>query len=882
MRLLRKLWRRIRAVVLRRRLDAELDDEMAFHLEMEVDHLARQGTPADQVQRRARLAFGAFQRFREEARDARGIGTLDDLVRDLKHGFRSFRRRPLFTIVLLSTLSLGVGGAAAIFGAVNGILFTPLPYPDQDRVMTVWQRGPSGTDADVAPANFLDWRERNRSFEHLTAMEPYGLDWASADGPVHLSAWLVYEGFFETFGTRLLLGRAPRPDEHVAGRGDVVVLGHQVWVERFGGAHDVVGRVVSLDQRPYTIIGVMPAGFATPSDAVVWAPKILQGWETRSRTGGFYRVFGRLTPGVTLEQARREMTELGAALAREHPATNARSTVNVVPIHEQLVGPTRNALWLLLGAVGLVFAIVVANAVSLELARAVGRQREFVVREALGAARSRITRQLVTESSMIAVAGAGLGFGIAHLILGAIKSLAPITMPRPDTLVADGRVLVFAIAASLIAAMSTAIAPAAVAKHRLQAHMLEGGRSTTHSRRLGRLQSGLVVIQVALSLMLLVGAGLLLRSFTSVLTEDRGFRANGVAVVVAQSWSYYPSPAERINFVREVIERLEYHPAIQAAAMTSSVPLMESIGPEHSTIFVDGAPPPSAGEQAPRVHFSVVSPGFFDVLDIPVVRGRDFDTRDQPGSAQVAIVNQAFVRRYIPDEVPLGKRIRFRVPEGTNSAEPAHEIVGVVGDVRRFGLTEPARPAVYLPHQQSPNGANGFLVRGSGRAGDLVLAAKQVMAEINPSMPLHREVTMVELVGASVRERRFLMVILLGFAGLALGLAATGLFGLMSFTTQERTREIGVRMAFGASRHAVVGLVLRRGGGLALAGILLGAAGAAALTRVLGSMLYRVTPLDPAAFLGAATVLLVAALLATWYPAWRAASIDPLSALRSD
>ncbi|HEX6739028.1 MAG TPA: ADOP family duplicated permease, partial [Vicinamibacteria bacterium] len=782
----RKLGRRLRALLARPALDRELDEELAAHIEMETAKLVAEGLEPAEARRRALAEFGGLERFREEAQDARGVRPLEDFWRDLRLGARSLRRRPGFTAVVLLTVGVGVGGSAAIFGAVDGMLLTPLPYPEADRVLTVWQHDPrTPVPQEATPADFLDWRERAASFTRLTAMEPFGLDWQSAEGPVYLPTWLVYEGFFEAFGTPPLLGRTFRDDEHASGRGDVVVLGHRLWQRRFAAAPDVVGRVLQLDGRPHVVVGVMPAGFAQPSDEVVWAPKILQGWEPQSRTSHFYSVFGRLRPGVAARQAEAELNAIAAQLAREHPHAGADWPVSVVPLPEHVVGGARRALLLLLGAVGFLLAVVTANVASLQLARAAGREREFAVRGALGASPGRVMRQLLAENLLLAAGGAGLGFAAARLALDLARAWAPPGLPRVTELKADGDVFVFALVVSVLAVVATGVVPILAARRaRLQASLAQGGRAVTGGRWVARGQSALVTVQLCLSLVLLIGAGLLVRSFVSVLSQPRGFRSEGVVAVIVQSWGYYETPTARTAFVREVTERLSAQPGIKGAGMTSSIPLMETIGAEQAPVVIEGAPPPAPGESPPLVQFTVATAGLFPALGIPMRQGRLFEPHDEAAGRQVAVVSESFARRYWPGQNPLGKHLTFGgSARGRQPSAVPREVVGVVGDVRRRALHEAALPAVYLPHAQLPTGANAFVVWGEGQPADLLRRVREVVWQLNPALPIYREATMPELVGGSVRERRFLLALLGGFALLALGLAFAGGAGVLFATT---------------------------------------------------------------------------------------------------
>ncbi|MGE0555952.1 MAG: ABC transporter permease [Gemmatimonadales bacterium] len=879
----RKLLRRLRALVRRRRLDDELDDELAFHLAMEVERYLADGLEPAEARRRARLAFGAVQDHREATRDARGLGALDDLLRDLRHGARGLRRRPGYAVVVLLTLGAGVGGSAAIYGAVDGILLTPLPYPAPERVMGIWQTDlAKGLERlEPSPANFLDLRDRTRSFRSLTAMEPFGFDLQGDEGPIYLPSWLVYRDFFETFGMRPSLGRLPRPDEYDEGATPVVVLGHGAWQRWFGADSGVIGRAYQMDGLARTVVAVMPPEFAMPRADVVWAPKLVTGWERQARSNTFYTVFGRLADHATPETAAAELETLAASLRLEHPRINAGLGLVAVPLPIQVVGEARDAMLLLLGAVGLVLLVVMANVGSLQLARAAGRAREFALRGALGAGRRRVIRQLVTENLLLAGLATVLGFAVARAALAGIRSLAPAGFPRLDQLTADGHVLLFAGLVSAIVVLSAGVWPARVATGiRLHDSMGSGGR-TTGGPRLGRAHGGLVVLQVGFSLVLLIGAGLLTRSFLTLLREDRGFRVAGTVTFTVQSWSYYDAPAARVRFVGEVLDRLRSTPGVRAAGMLSAVPLAASIGAEHTALAVDGLEATEPNGAQRQVHYVAATPGALEALAVPVTAGRGLEARDRADALPVALVNQAFVARYFGELDPIGKRIAVGVLRG-GTPPTRREIVGVVGDVRRLALSEAPLPTVYLPLAQAPTGANAFVIRGEGDPMALLTAGKRILHAVNPAIPVYHEATMAELVGASVQDRSFLLAILAGFATLALGLAAAGLFGLMSYRISDRTREIGVRMAFGAGRGRVLAMVLRQGAALAATGIALGLAGSVAVTHSLASRLYRVAPLDPTTFGLAALVLLATALLATWYPAWRASTIDPIRALGSD
>jgi putative ABC transport system permease protein len=875
---MRKLLRRLRALILRDRLDRELDQELRFHVEMDAESLTRAGVDAREAHREAERALGGVLQVREVARDARGVRPVEDLLQDLRFGARALARKPSFTVAALLTFALGVGGGAAVLGAVNGILFSPFPYPESDRLVFAWERNlrqEASLEMEVAPANFLDWRERNRAFEGLAALEPFGFDYVAPEGPIYLPTWLVTEGFFDLIGLRPLHGRAFRPDDHRAGAPRVALLGHIMWRRQFGGDPRIVGQVLTFDGQPTEIVGVLPADFELGNESV-WAPKVWEGWEATNRTSRFYTVIGRLREGVSLSAAQSDMDRVAGQLAGEHAGTNAGFGVGLVPFADQILGSARRALLVLLAAVGLVLVVAGANVANLQLARALDRGREFAVRTALGAGRGRLMRQLATESVVLAVVGSALGALLAIGGLELLSRMAPPDLPRVERLKVDGSVLLFAMGLGFLTALTAGLVPALSGSRDSPVRGLHGGRTHTASRAVRRIRTVLVTMQFAVALVLLVGVGLLLRSFVAVLSEDRGFRTDRVLVMATQTWSYFPAPAAKIEFVRRASELLSALPGIESVGMTSSIPLGETIGAEEGRFTVVGVPVDSS--RAPEVHVSVATAGFFHTLDIPLRSGRLFQASDAPGSPPVVLINETLARRFFPGTNPLGRRMRLTFFGQTVE----REVIGIVGDVRRHALSQSARPAVYVPHPQVPVGATGWVLRTAGDPEAVLDAARRTVWSLSASMPISLTTTMERLVGDAVRSRRFLLVFLTGFAVIALVLAATGIFGVISYSMAERTREIGVRMAFGADRGRVLAMVLKDAGRLAIIGIAIGVAGAVAATRVLRGMLHGVTPLDPATFGAVIGLLAAVALAATLLPARRAARLDPVDALRSE
>src|SRR5918992_3548170 len=564
-----------------RGIEREMDDEMRFHVEMEAADLVARGVAPDDARRRALVSFGGVQRYKDEGRDARGVGPLEDFLRDVRYGARSLRRRPGFAAVVVLTLAVGIGGTTAIFGAVHGVLLAPLPYRDPERIITVWTNDRIEDEAqqDVSPGNFLDWRARQRSFATFAAALPYSMDYLGPDGPEHLGTWLVTEGFFETFGVRPLVGRLFMPDEYIAGRNNITVIGEDIWRSRFNADPRIIGRQLVLDSIPRTIVGVMPRSFRFPPGREVWQPQVFDEDDRQRRRATYLTVIGRLTPGATLAHARADLGAVAAQLAREYPRTNTGVGVTLVPLPEQTVGHVRRALLVLMGAVALVLLIACGNVAGLLLARAVQREREIAVRIALGAGRGRILRQLGAESLVLALAGGVAGLAVAFAGLAAIRALGPQTLPRLDELAIGPSILAFALATTLGAAIVFGIAPAVHATPTdVRARLAAGNARSGAGRSRRRLQSAFVVVQFALALVLLVGAGLLVRSFVSLLRVQRGFDPHNVLAVTVQAWGYYPTPERRAGFVREATERLAALPGVQAAGMTSSLPFAERIG----------------------------------------------------------------------------------------------------------------------------------------------------------------------------------------------------------------------------------------------------------------------------------------------------------------
>ncbi|MBC7791122.1 MAG: ABC transporter permease [Anaerolineae bacterium] len=873
------------------RVKEDVDSELQFHLEMRTRELAASGMTPEAARKEALRQFGdldytkRYCRDLDERQDAheRREAWLDALRQDTRYAWRQLGRSPGFTTVAVLTLALGIGANTAIFTAVDGVLLRPLPYAEADRLVALWQhnRAEGGKRDDVSPANFLDWRSRSRTFENIAAAEPFGFDYMGPEGPETFRVWLVSDGFFRIMRTPALVGRTFADEEYTAGREQVVVLGYGLWQRRFGGDSSVVGRTLVLDGQPRTVVGVMPPEFNFPTDFAepkeMWAPRVFNERERQIRGGAYLTVAGRLGPGSTLEHARTEMSSIASELSAEYPATNTDIGALVVPLHEQMVGHVRPALLVLLGAVAFVLLIACANVANLLLARASHREQEFAVRAALGAGRGRVVRQLITESLILALLGAAAGVLLAHWGVQGIRALSPPNLPRVDELAIDGRVLGFALGISFLTALLFGMAPALrAARPDLHEGLKAGGRSATGSGR-KRLRNLIVISEVALATVLLVGAGLLVRSFESLLRVDRGYRSENVLAINVFTWDRYSTPELRTAFMEESLDRIAALPGVLSAGAASALPLADPYGAEDADVTIEGQAAPPRGQE-PSVQLTVVTSEYFKVLDIALKRGRLLTRTDDSRAAPVALINETMARRFWPAEDAVGRKFTVRFM----GRPVTREVIGVVADVRRVGLDEPPRPSVYVPHPQSPTGSMAFVVRTNSDPLAMLPAVKESIWSLNKTLPIYSTATLEGLLSESLKERRFNLLLLACFAVTALSLAAVGVYGLMSHATNERTQEIGLRLALGARSADILTLVLRHGALLTLSGVAAGVALAAALTRVLSSMLFGVTSSDLPTFLAVIVTVIAVAGVACYLPARRAVRIDPMVALRTE
>ena len=801
---------------------------------------------------------------------------METLLKDIRFGIRNLLKNPTFAITALLTLAIGIGANTTIFSFVNGILLRPLPYADSDRLVvineTALKRGiPS---MSISFPNFLDWRAQNHVFEDIAA---YGLSstfyLTGAGEPERVRGKAVSQGTFEILRVAPILGRTFIPEEDRPKDDGVVILGHDLWQRRFAGNSQIVGQNVILNSRSRTVVGVMPPGFKFPEDAELWVPL---GLDTTmfTRTDHGLSCIARLKEGVGLNQAQAEMEVIARRIEEQNPVTNEGLGIAITGLHEVLTGDYRKALLILLGVVGFVLLVASVNVANLMLARTSARQKEFAVRAALGASRWRIIRQTLTESLLISLLGAGLGLLLAIWGVKLILALIPVTLPFWMNFNLDLRVLAFTSAVSLLTALVFGTMPAILGTRVDLNHTLkEGGRSANASVR-HRTRGLLVITEVALALMVLVGAGLMIQSFFRLRHVGAGFSEKDVltfSVILPQA--KYKEPTQRSDFFRQLLARVSALPGVDAAAGTTNVPLKG--GGWGRSLTVEGFPVLSVG-QAPMIQHTVTTPGYFQSMGIPVVAGRDFNEWDVKDAEKVTIIDERLAREYWPNESPVGKRIRFGPPEDN---EPWHKVIGVVGVVRHQRLDADTRKSVYLPHLQVPANGLALVVRAKNPT-SLAGALRGQVREMDPDLPVNELMLMEEVVSQSIWQSRLYAILFSVFAGVAVLLAAIGIYGVMSYTVTQRTQEIGIRMALGAQMKDVLQLIVKSGLALSLIGVALGVAGAFALTRLLQTLLFGVTPTDAFTFVAVSLILLFVALLACYIPARRATKVDPLVALR--
>ena len=856
-----------------------LKTEIENHLQMAIRDRMERGESAAQAEANARRELGNNGLISEVTRDQWSWTWLEQLLRDVRYGLRAMRRNPGFTAVAVIALALGIGANSAIFTAVNAILLRPLGYRDPDRLVVILNhgRGPE------APANFVDWKAQSRSFENMGAADYRTPDLTGTDHPEKVWGLRMTSDVFPLLGVAPALGRVFEASEDQPGRELEVVLSYSLWQRQFAGDKNILGRQMQLDNKTYTIIGVMPAGFKFApfwaTHAELWAPLAL-GPRAFKRGGNSLRIFARLAPGVTLDQARAEFAGITARLEQQYPGTNRGHLI--VPLKEKVVGNIRPALLTLLCAVGFVLLIACANVAHILLARAAALTHEVAVRAALGAGRGRLIRQFLTESLMLALLGGAFGLLLAYWGVRAMIRFGPAAIPRLDTLTLDWRVVAVTFGAALVTGVLFGLAPAFQASRFDPAESLkEGGRSGDGAVR-QRTRSLLVVTEFALALMLLIGAGLMLRSFTALQAIDPGFQPDHLlTMIISIGGSQDASAAGRApDFYQRTLERVRAVPGVESAGMTNHLPITGDLW--GWPFWIEGRPLPHPGEER-NAAYRLALPGYLETMQIPILRGRAITASDTAAGAGVVVINEYFAQRDWPGEDAIGKRITLNNPATATTPPRWLTVVGITKNTVRSDWAEPPDEEFFLPYLQNSTAVGHYLtlvVRTPGDPAALTSTVESAIWDIDRNVTISEVQTMDAAVALATAEPRFNMALLLAFAIVAMVLSAVGIYGVMSYAVARRRREIGIRLALGARPGEILRLITGQGMALALAGTVAGIAGAFALTRLMTKLLYGVAPADPVTFVLVPLVLSATALAACLIPALRAARISPMSALR--
>ena len=804
---------------------------------------------------------------------------MDSLIKDISYGFRGLLKRPGFTAIAVVTLALGIGANTAIFSCVSALLINPLPFPQQDRIVAIWDKNPSrGVERnEVAMANYLDWRAQSQSFEHLALERWWSTNLTAGETPERVQGFLVTANFLDVLGVKPIMGRNFVEEENQPGKDAVAIITYSLWQRRFGSDANIINKPITTNGVVRTVIGVLPEDFNYPKGSEVYAPIALTPELIKSRGFHTYYVIGRLKPGVSLQSAQAEMDTITARLAAQYPNTNVGLGANVYPILADTVRMYSTAIWIMMGAVAFVLLIACANVANLMLARASGRQKEIALRAALGASRWRIVRQLLVESLLIALIGGAVGVLVGFWGIDLLKAASPGEAakyaPGWKNLGINLPVLVFTLGISLLSGLLFGLAPAwQVSKPDLNNALKEGGRQSTSGSR--RLRGLLVVSEVALSLVLLIGAGLLFRSFLALLDTNPGFNPEGLLTMSLNlPVTKYKEENQRAAFYLDLIQRVKTLPGVQGAAVVNYLPLG---GANSSDAFlVEGQPePPPDRENMGR--YRVCSPDYFQTMGIAILKGRAFTDQDKAGAKPVIIVNETLAKRYWPNGDAVGKRMRL---SGPLDKAPWMEVVGIAQDVKHE-LDLPVTPDFYLPHAQDSWNAMVLVARTTVDPGSMAGAIREQVLGVDKDQPVYNVYTMRDVRAISVTLYTFGFATIGIFAVVAVVLAAIGIYGVMAFAVTQRTQEIGIRMALGARALDVLKLVVTNGMSLAVFGIVAGLAGAFGLTRLMASLLFSVSPTDLGTFVLVTIGLLLVALLACYIPARRATKVDPLVALR--
>ena len=868
----------------RKNWEQDANDELRFHIQQQTSANIAAGMAPDEARRQAALQFGAVEGVKEDCREQRRGFWLETLIADARYALRVMRKNPGFAAIAILTLALGIGANTAIFSVVYAVLLKPLPYPAPSQLVVVFQAKPQeGVDfTGVSYPDFQDWRAQNGVFTELAGNQEHDLTVTGRGEPFVADTAVVTAGLFDVLQVAPLRGRTFVPEDGRPGAAPVAIVSEKLWRSRFGADPHLVGSSINLDKRSFTVIGIMRAGFHSPiliRNQDIWVPTpddpLFGGWMKR-RSGHWLSVIGRLKPGVSIAQAQAEMDGISRRLSAEFPKDDAGWSIRVAPLQSTIVGDERPALLLLLGAVALVLLIACANIANLLLSRATSRAKEMSVRIALGAGRGRIVRQLLTESAALGLLGGVGGTLLAYWGVRVLGSLLPSDLAKMQDIRVDGWVLAFALSLSVTASFVFGLAPALFAAGSdVQKTLREGsGRAGAGGSR-QNVRTILAVAEIAVAMVLLVGAGLLIRSFITLTSVNPGFRSDHLTKAEVQLPQFeYSTPQQWTGFANDLLARIQAEPGMRDSAVAIPLPLANGFINLGFEIEGVAAPPSSKSRTA---NYVATSPEYFRVMGIPLLQGRSFSPEDVAATPRVTIISEAMAREYFPNQNAIGKRIIFGFPP---DGDAPREVVGIVGDVRDVALSQDPAAMMYVPYAQAPFWGAVLVVRSNLSVAAVADAIRRDARAIDKDLPVTDIAAMPEIVDASVAQPRFQTLLLGLFGALALILAAVGIYGVISYSVIQRTHEIGIRMSLGAQPNQVLRLVMGQGAILALAGIVIGAAAAFALTRLMRSLLFEVSPADPLTFAGIAALLVAVALAACYIPARRAMRVDPMTALR--
>jgi predicted permease len=883
MKTLRALFLRLGGLFHKERRDRELAEEIESHLQMHIEDNLRSGMTPEEARRAALLKFGGVESAKESYRDRRGLPLLETFVQDLRFGARMLRRNPGFTAVAVLTLALGIGANSAIFSVVNAVLLKPLPYENGERLVVIQQGAPRAGFPNVSFSvpEILDYRAQNHTLDALVEYHSMSFILLGRKEPERVQTGVVSWNFFDVFGVKPLLGRAFHADDEKPGAPAVLLLTYEYWIRSFGGDPTVVNKTFTMNDRLHTVIGVLPPLPQYPDENDVFMPTTACPFRSSpqmmaNRSDHMMNVFGLMKPGVSIRQATVDLNGIILNAQHAYPdvyPSNFDVGAWALSLREQLTQNARPTMLVLLGAAGFVLLIACANVTNLNLARMVKRERELAVRAALGAGRHRLFRQLLTESFLLALAGAALGLVLAQDGLGLLVRYVARFTPRAREIHLDGSVLLFTLGVAVVVSLVSGSVAALDSRDSNVGNLKQGSTQSTVGLGRRRLRSVLIVSQIAVSFLLLIGAGLMLRSFLKLQHVDPGFEPEKVlAMQLNLNFSKYDNNDKQRAFWEELLEKVQAQSGVRSAATTMSFPL-SGMDPMSNDFLLEGQ---VRGQSLPIGDFRIVTPHYFETLHIPLLEGRDFTRADRPGAPAVAIVNRSAAHRFWPAQDPVGRRI------STDGGKTWIQIVGVVGDVKQYGLDKDAADEIYAPLAMSPLLGGNLVVKTAGEPLGMARRIIQLIYAIDPNQPAARVRSLEQVRAESIAAPRLTANLLGLFALLALAIAAAGIGGVMALSVSQRTHEIGVRMAIGAWPREILRMVLEQGMVLTTAGLVLGLLGALGLTRILRGLLFEVTPTDPLTFVGVGAVLAIAALSACYVPARRAARVEPTVALRCE